>query len=70
MREASFGPDETAFMSEAYETALKKLRLVDRNDPVTELIAAKVIEIARRGVRSPADICDQVITELGARKFE
>ena len=70
MREASFGPDETAFMSEAYETALKKLRLVDRNDPVTELVAAKIIEITRRGVKSPADICNQVIAELGVPKSQ
>jgi hypothetical protein len=68
LREASFGPDETASMSEAYETALKRLGLIDRTDPVTELVAAKIIEIARGGERSAIRICDQALKELGVPK--
>ena len=38
-------------MTEAYERTLRKLSLVDRSDPITELIAREIIEIGRRGVR-------------------
>jgi hypothetical protein len=68
MREAAFGPEDTARMAEAYESALKRLGLVDRNDPLTELVASKVLEIARSG-KAPANaICDQALKELGVLK--
>jgi hypothetical protein len=68
MREASFGPEDTARMAEAYEAAFKRIGLVDRTDPLTELIASKIIEIARSG-NAPAEmICDQVLKEFGAIK--
>jgi hypothetical protein len=60
MRDASFGPEETARIA-----ALKRLGLVNRNDPVTEIVASKIIEIARTGERSDAIICDMALKELG-----
>jgi hypothetical protein len=66
LREASFGPEETAAMSEAYETALKTLGVVDRNDPITSEIAAQIILVARSGVREAAIICEQAIAGLTA----
>jgi hypothetical protein len=47
------GPEEIAVLTAAYENILRKLSLVDRNDPITELIAKKVIELGQRGVRDP-----------------
>jgi len=32
-------------LAEAYEHTLRKLNLVERSDPVTQLIAKKIIEI-------------------------
>lgn len=55
-------------MSAAYEAALKKLHLVDRTDPVTELIASKIIETARNGARSADEICDHALRDLGIPK--
>jgi len=34
-----------AVLAEAYEHTLRKLNLVQRSDPVTQLIAKKIIEI-------------------------
>ena len=42
-----------------------KLKLADRSDLVTELIASKIIEIARSGERSATAICDRALEELG-----
>jgi len=39
------GPEEIAVLAEAYEHTLRKLNLVERSDPVTQLIAKKIIEI-------------------------
>jgi len=43
------GPEEIAVLTEAYEATLQQLRLVDRSDPITQLIAKKIIEIGQRG---------------------
>ena len=65
MREASFGPAEIAVMTAAYDAALERLRLKDRTDPITELVARKIIEVFRRGEHDPPRICTRAITELG-----
>jgi hypothetical protein len=65
LQEASFGPDEIGQMTAAYEAALKQLRLTDRTDPVTEIIAKKIIEIVRSGEHDPARICAQTLEGLG-----
>lgn len=65
LREAVFPPEDIARMTTAYEAALELLRLTDRNDPVTEIIAKKIIEITRIGERDPPRICARAIQELG-----
>lgn len=49
----------------AYEDALRMLGLKDRRDPVTELLASKIIEVAQTGERDPARIRARAIAELG-----
>ena len=38
---------------------------VDRGDPLAELLAKKIIEIAQTGVREPSDISTLAIKEIG-----
>jgi len=52
-------------MTKAYEAALQLLRLTDRHDPVTEIVAKKIIEVTRAGERDPPKICARAIKELG-----
>jgi hypothetical protein len=65
--EAAFPPEDIARMTKAYDAALQLLRLTDRHDPVTEIIAKKIIEITRAGERDPPRICARAIKELGIR---
>jgi len=51
-REA-FAPEVTATIGHVFEDVLKELRLVSRQDPVTDLIAEKLIELANAGERDP-----------------
>ena len=62
---SAFSPNEVANMTAAYEAALVLLRLDDRNDPITERIAEKIIAVARSGEHDPAHICALAINELG-----
>jgi hypothetical protein len=41
------------------------LRLVDRSDPLTELVARKIIEVAQTGLKDPVKISAQALKELG-----
>ena len=65
LQNAPMGPEEIAVLTEAYEATLQQLRLVDRSDPITQLIAKKIIEIGQRGVRDPEQISALAIKELG-----
>jgi hypothetical protein len=49
----AFGPDEIKLLSTAFEEALRELRLVDRTDPATQLVAKRIIELAQQGERDP-----------------
>jgi hypothetical protein len=60
-----FEPEEIATMSAAYEETLRVLQLADREDPITELVARKIIEVAGNGERDPARISEQALAELG-----
>ena len=44
---------EIKILGDAFEDALRTLRLVNRDDPATEIVAKKIIELAQRGERDP-----------------
>jgi hypothetical protein len=48
-----FPPEVVTMMGDVFEDVLKTLGLVDRKDPVTELIANRVIELVQSGERDP-----------------
>jgi hypothetical protein len=64
-REGSFDPRDIERLGTAYEAAIEMLRLKDRQDQVTEIIAAKIIQVWRLGESDPAKICARAIKELG-----
>lgn len=65
LREGSFDPEDIRRLTAAYEGALELLRLQDRSDPVTELIAAKIIQVFRSGEFDPPRLCARALKELG-----
>ena len=59
-----FGPDEITVLPAAFEDTLRTLRLVDRADPATEIIAKKIIELAQQGERDPVRLRERAIQFL------
>jgi hypothetical protein len=49
----AFGPEAVKAMTAAFEEILRELEVLDYNDPLTEIVAKKIIEGARLGVRDP-----------------
>jgi len=56
-------------MTAAYEAALLDLRLADRDDPLTEIVASAVLSIASKGERDPATIKNRALNAIGAGGF-
>ncbi|SCB54065.1 hypothetical protein GA0061098_102320 [Bradyrhizobium shewense] len=65
LQNSPLGPEEIAILTDAYERTLRALCLVDRNDPITDLIAKKIIELEQRGVREAKQLSALAIKELG-----
>ena len=51
----AFNPDDLERLAAAYEEALLALHISDRDDPINKIIAQRIIEGARAGVRDPHD---------------
>lgn len=52
-KSSSFGPEEIAILEAAYEAALRKLGLRQRDDPLTEFVAAVLAGRAIRDLGLP-----------------
>ena len=65
----TFGPAEIKAMTAAYEAALLDLGLLDRDDPITEIVASAIVGITSMGERDPTTIKDRALNALGARRF-
>jgi hypothetical protein len=59
-------PDDIGRLVTAYKAALTALDLTDRSDPITEIVARKILEIGQTGVRDPLQISHLALKELGA----
>jgi hypothetical protein len=66
LQNSPLGPEEIGCLVAAYEQTLDALGLKDRNDPITQLVARKIIEIAQTGVREPRRLASMAIEELGS----
>jgi hypothetical protein len=66
LRNTAFGPEEIERLVTAYEQTLRALDLKDRSDPITQLVAEKIIAVGRLGIEDPAEISEVVLKELGS----
>jgi hypothetical protein len=59
-----FSPEVITAISAAFDDALNKLKLVDRDDPVAEIVARKITEIARQGECDPARLSAAAVDSI------
>jgi hypothetical protein len=50
---ASFEPEEVVMLGNVFEDVLQTLGLVDREDPLTAMLAKGLVEYAKTGIRDP-----------------
>ena len=64
LKGSAFDPEQIKVMTEAYGT-LKSLHLKAGTDPINEIIAKKIVNIAQTNERDPKRISARTINELG-----
>ena len=64
LQNSNLRPAEREILNLAFIRALRLLHLVDRNDPVCEIVARKIIEIGANGASDPV-----AISEMAARQL-
>ncbi len=57
-------------MSTAYERALLEINLIDRNDALTEMVAASILAVAATGERYPQILMERALQALGGHSGE
>jgi hypothetical protein len=65
LQQSAIPTEEIIRLRIAYQKTLHRLHLVDRNDPISEMVAKHILQIASTGVRDPARICEIAIKQLG-----
>ena len=61
----SFGPEDIANLTAAFEAALARLALTDRKDPRSTALAKAIIQLAKEGERDPERLRDGALRSLG-----
>lgn len=61
----SFAPDEVEALTAAFEDTLRRLRLAQREDPVTLTVARLILELAKQGERDPVRLREGALAALG-----
>jgi hypothetical protein len=64
LQQKVFEPEDIHLMTRVYEEVLEAFNLIERTDPVTELIAKTVIEVVQTGERDPARLKDLTIKAI------
>jgi hypothetical protein len=67
LENTTFGPEEIERLGKAYELTLRALGLKDRSDPITQIVAEKIISVGRFRIEDPVQISKLVLQELGVR---
>jgi len=61
----SFGPEDIANLTAAFEAAMARLALTDRKDPRSTALAKAIIQLAKEGERDPERLRDGALGSLG-----
>ena len=60
-------PEEIELLNQAFNHALNFLGVVDRNDPLCDLVARNVIEVGTTGISEPREIAEIAVARIGLR---
>lgn len=59
--------EEIEFLNKAFNLALNLLGVLDRNDPLCDMVAREVIEVGATGISEPREIAEMAVARIGLR---
>lgn len=65
LQHSAFTPEDIAPIVAAYEDCLRILKLTNRADPFTEIVAKTIIQIAQTGVRDAVQLRNLALEQIG-----
>ncbi|MDH2355727.1 hypothetical protein QCM80_34410 [Bradyrhizobium sp. SSUT112] len=65
LKDGRHTPDQIELLNKAFNFALHSLSLVDRNDPLGEMVARMVIEVGATGISEPHKIAEIAVERVG-----
>ena len=65
LHDGKINADEYERLDRAFKVTLRSLHLVDRNDPVCDIVAHKVLEVNAAGTHDPKEIAEIVGKHFG-----
>jgi hypothetical protein len=66
LEDQTFDPESKRVMGIAFEMTRAALRLTDRDDLVTAMVAKRIIELAKTDEHNPDVLCERVLNDLRA----
>ena len=60
----TFDPEATRVMGVAFEMVRAALGLADRGDLANEIVAKRIIELAKAGERNPDRLCEEALKDI------
>lgn len=66
LKVGKYTPEDVELLNKAVDLALRSMGLVDRNDPLCEMVARKVIEAGATGI-SDKKIAEVAVVRMGLR---
>jgi hypothetical protein len=66
LQNTPLGPEDIERLVTAHQQTLRALDLNERDDPLTQAVARKIIEIGQTGIRDPAQISQLAVNAFRA----
>ena len=60
-------PEEIELLNKAFNHALNLLGVVDRDDPLCDMVARKVNKVGATGISEPREIAEMAAARIGLR---
>jgi hypothetical protein len=61
---STFTPQDLQVMTEALAEAMRRLASMKRTDVTPDLVARKIVALAKQGERDPVKLCDAAVKSL------
>ena len=67
LKDGQYTPEQIELLNGAFDHALNLLSVVDRNDPLCEMVARTVVGVGASGTKEPRKIAEMAVALMSLR---